>query len=439
MKPRKMKDSGIPWIGEIPEGWSSTKIKYSFQVNAEKLPENTADDFEFEYIDISSVNDLGKIISPSKMEFQDAPSRARMVVRKGDVIISTVRTYLRAIAQIDENNRYVCSTGFAVLRPRPDVDSRYAFYQMQSESIIQSIVSRSVGVSYPAISPTELAATRILHPHIEEQKRIAAYLDGKCGEIDRVIAAKERQNELLKAQRAAVIHEAVTRGLNPKAKFKDSGVEWIGKIPSTWWVKRLKHVLKQEKGALRVGPFGSQLQGADFSTTGFRVYDQRAVLDNDFRNGDKYVLEDKYNDLSAFTVMAGDILLTTRGTIGRVAIVPEDAEEGIIHPCLIRFRINEEEVDSRFIAYLFNGTTILAEQFSYFSNATTIEVIYSDVLKNVYIPCPSLPEQRRIAAHLDARCGEIDRVMAANEKMVAKLKEYRGSLIWEAVTGKVAV
>lgn len=428
MKPRKMKDSGIPWIGQIPEGWNPTKIKYDFQVNAEKLAENTADDFEFKYIDISSVNDLGKIISPPKMEFQEAPSRARMVVRKGDVIISTVRTYLRAIAQIDENNSYVCSTGFAVLRPHADVDSRFAFYQMQSESIIQSIVSRSVGVSYPAISPSELAATRILHPNIEEQERIATYLDGKCGEIDRVIAAKERQNELLQSQRAALISETVTKGLNPKAKFKDSGIEWIGKIPAEWSLRRMKWL-----GKSIIGLTYSPEDVADDGTLVMRssnVQGGKIVYDDNV-----YVQKKIPEDL---VLRKNDILICSRNgsraLIGKCALIDERAAGQTFGTFMTVFR----SPANSYLFYVLNSRL-----FNFYLGAfltSTINQLTTENLNNMVVPVPkTTAEQEQIAAYLDVRCGEIDRVMAANEGMVAKLKAYRSSVIWEAVTGKVAV
>lgn len=428
MKPRKMKDSGIPWIGQIPEGWNPTKIKYDFQVNAEKLAENTADDFEFKYIDISSVNDLGKIISPPKMEFQEAPSRARMVVRKGDVIISTVRTYLRAIAQIDENNSYVCSTGFAVFRPHADVDSRFAFYQMQSESIIQSIVSRSVGVSYPAISPSELAATRILHPNIEEQERIATYLDGKCGEIDRVIAAKERQNELLQSQRAALISETVTKGLNPKAKFKDSGIEWIGKIPAEWSLRRMKWL-----GKSIIGLTYSPEDVADDGTLVMRssnVQGGKIVYDDNV-----YVQKKIPEDL---VLRKNDILICSRNgsraLIGKCALIDERAAGQTFGTFMTVFR----SPANSYLFYVLNSRL-----FNFYLGAfltSTINQLTTENLNNMVVPVPkTTAEQEQIAAYLDVRCGEIDRVMAANEGMVAKLKAYRSSVIWEAVTGKVAV
>ena len=433
MKPRKMKESGIPWIGLIPEGWNPTKIKYDFQVNAEKLAENTADDFEFEYIDISSVNDLGKIISPPKMEFQESPSRARMVVRKGDVIISTVRTYLRAIAQIDENNRYVCSTGFAVLRPHADVDSRFAFYQMQSESIIQSIVSRSVGVSYPAISPTELAATRILHPHIKEQGRIATYLDGKCGEIDRVIAAKERQNELLRNQRAAVIREAVTKGLNPKAKLKDSGIEWLGKIPLTWKKLPLRYAIDSMIGGATPSKDNPEFWSGDIPWAS-----SKDLKNEKLYKTEDYITKEGYESCSVAIVDIGCLILCARsGILQHTLPVCINMIPTTINQDLKAFQF-KSEISIRYAHYYFLGLN--REILTYTQKeGATVESLNMELLLRVPIFFPDIQDQKCIVSHLDVRCGEIDRVMAANEGMVAKLKGYRSSVIWEAVTGKVAV
>lgn len=437
MKPRKMKDSGIPWIGQIPEGWSVRRLKRTSDLVVDKCPPINEDEEDgLMYVGLEHVESRsGRLIYGYKPICDFSGDTIRF--EKGNVLFGKLRPYLAKCWLADTAGK--CSSEFFVLRPIDEYVGVFLHWTMLSSRFVDLIDGSTFGVKMPRAEWSFVGNIHMPFPAVPEQERIAAYLDDKCGEIDRVIAAKERQNELLKAQRTAIISETVTKGLNPKAKLKDSGNVWIGSIPASWRVTRLKRILRKEADAIRVGPFGSQLKGADFSSEGYKVYDQRAVLDNDFFGGDKFVGEEKFHELGAFTVNPGDILLTTRGTIGKIAIVPTEAGEGIIHPCLIRFRISGEEASPEFIKYLFNGTTLLAEQFSYYSNATTIEVIYSDVLKNVSLPCPPLPEQREITAYLDARCGEVDRVVAANEGMVAKLKEYRSSVIWEAVTGKVAV
>ncbi len=206
----KYKDSGIEWIGEIPEDWEICKIKYICDIDKNRLPENTDENFLFNYIDISSVTELGGIGDTIRMSFKESPSRARMVVSENDIIISTVRTYLRAIAFITENDKYICSTGFAVLTPKENLNSKFAFYQVQSEYIVQEIVRRSVGVSYPAITATALSNISLIIPPLSIQRVIADYLDQKCAAVDRIINANNDMIEKLQEYRQSIVYEAVT-------------------------------------------------------------------------------------------------------------------------------------------------------------------------------------------------------------------------------------
>ena len=123
-------------------------------------------------------------------------------------------------------------------------------------------------------------------------------------------------------------------------EMKDSGVEWIGEIPNDWSMIRLKYLLTKKKNSIKVGPFGSQIKGNDFVDEGVPVYTQRTVLDDDFINGDAFITKEKYSLLKGFEVEPLDFLITTRGSIGRVAIAPEDVRPGIIHPCIIKFTID---------------------------------------------------------------------------------------------------
>ena len=237
---RAMKDSSVAWIGEIPEDWSVSRIKHCAFIDQEKLSENTDPDYVFKYIDIGSVTEYGGIGDTVEMSFESSPSRARMVVRDGDTIISTVRTYLKAVAYINSLRDHICSTGFCVLSPKDELFPKFGYYLFQSDYVVQRIVSDSVGVNYPAISSTEIGNIKIVLPKFDEQSRIADFLDDKCAEIDALIAAKEKTNALLKERRQSNIYEAVTRGLDPTVPMKDSGVEWIGKIPEGWMVAPLK-------------------------------------------------------------------------------------------------------------------------------------------------------------------------------------------------------
>ncbi len=204
------KDSGVEWIGEIPEGWEVKRLKNVSTYNDEILNENTPDDFEFEYIDISSVNLSDGIKTTERVSYNNAPSRARRVVRVNDIIVSTVRTYLRAIATI--TNKYakcIVSTGFAVIRPKKIKES-FLSYFMQSENFVFSVINHSEGVAYPAINASRLVELNILIPPKQTQQKIVEFLDKETAKIDKVISKIEKQIELLDEYKASLIYHAVT-------------------------------------------------------------------------------------------------------------------------------------------------------------------------------------------------------------------------------------
>lgn len=216
-------------------------------------------------------------------------------------------------------------------------------------------------------------------------------------------------------------------------KYKDSGIAWIGEIPEHWDVIKIKQLLKNN--SLKVGPFGSQLSGSDVLSDGkYWIYNQRTVLDNNFSSCNSFITHEKYNDLIGFKVNAGDILLTTRGTIGKISRVPTTFNEGVIHPCIIRFNINENILKYDILKYIFNDSDLVINQVKYNSNSTTIDVIYSDTLKNIILTCIPNEEQQSIATYLDQKCGEIDELITLQEGMITKLQSYKQSVITETVT-----
>ena len=173
----KMKESGIQQIGKVPEHWSIEPLKYNIVINGKVLPETTEPDNEMLYIDISSVNTDGSIREPQQLTFGNAPSRARRIITSDDSIISTVRTYLKAIAYFpNPAKNLICSTGFAVLSPLYKLFPKYLFYWISSSYFIDEIGARSVGVSYPAINSSEIGKLPCLFPPLQEQKTICKYL-----------------------------------------------------------------------------------------------------------------------------------------------------------------------------------------------------------------------------------------------------------------------
>lgn len=207
----EMKDSGIEWIGEIPKHWEVDRLKNLVNYNEETLKETTNKSYRFKYIDIGSV-EYGRGLLPLEiMTFEKAPSRARRIVKGGDIIISTVRTYLKAIALVPESDLpIIASTGFITLRTKGIVDQEYLKYVVQSETFISEISSKSVGVNYPAINATELVNIKIVIPKKEERLKIIRHLDKKTKSIDEAIESKQKQLEVLEEYKKSLIYEYVT-------------------------------------------------------------------------------------------------------------------------------------------------------------------------------------------------------------------------------------
>ena len=218
-------------------------------------------------------------------------------------------------------------------------------------------------------------------------------------------------------------------------EMRYSGVKWIGYIPKSYIPYRLKNLLVKEKDSIRVGPFGSALKGSDILEEGdYWVYNQRVVLDSSFESNNTYINKEKYDELYSFRVKAGDILCTTRGSIGKITRVPDNYNEGVIHPCIIRFRIDDSIVNYKLLELIFNHSDIVIGQLKTASNATTIDVVYSDSLKNITIPLGTLEQQDKLLHFLIPKCTQIDAIIANAEQQIEKLKAYKQSIIGEAVT-----
>lgn len=186
----------------------TARVKYLADINQRTLPESTDPDCEIRYLDISGVGRGVVVAEPEMMTFAAAPSRARRLVRDGDTIVSTVRTYLRAVLSIrDPDPTLVVSTGFAVITPRSDVDPNYFAWVVQSDSFVEEIVARSVGVSYPAINASEIGDIRVPVVGLTQQRAIADYLDTETARIDALIAKKQRMVDLLSFRAEAVLLE----------------------------------------------------------------------------------------------------------------------------------------------------------------------------------------------------------------------------------------
>ncbi|MGB9812860.1 MAG: restriction endonuclease subunit S [Thermovenabulum sp.] len=432
----RYKDSGIEWIGEVPEHWEITNLGYRAKMIVPMRDKPTEFNGDIPWIRIEDVD--GKYIEDSKSEQRVS----KELVKKMNLKIYPIGTVLCTCscnmgATVIVKRPLISNQTFIGIVPKKDLDSTFLYYAMNANS--ERLQHLSEGAIQRYLSRHDFEHFKLAFPPKDEQKTIANFLDQKTAEIDSLIADKEKLIQLLQEKRQAIISEAVTKGLDPNVPMKDSGVEWIGEIPAHWEVKKIKHLLVSKKDAIKPGPFGSQLKSEEMQEGEVKVYNQRNVLDNDFINGDNFVSYEKYQELRAFTVYPGDILVTTRGTIGKVAILPQGCEIGILHPCLIRLRVDNSKIISEYLQLIFNNTNLLSNQLFYQSNATTIEVIYSDTLKNIVIPLPNVQEQMSILENINKIYVLFDGLIKNIQAQIAKLKEYRQSLIYEAVTGKIDV
>ena len=426
------KASDVEWLGEIPAHWEVKRLKYLATVNDETLPKNTDPNTEIIYVDIGNVDSVKGITGTEDLIFESAPSRARRIVRLGDVIISTVRTYLKAIARIDSmNTSLIVSTGFAVIRPRQLHDG-FTAYALSSPYFVESVVAHSEGVSYPAINASELVCLDIAFPPLPEQAAIAAFLDRETAKIDALVSKKERLIELLQEKRTALISRAVTKGLDPNAPMKNSDIEWLGEIPVHWEVRRLRYLIK-----------GNLTYGANAAAEYVDPNWPRYLRITDFAS-DGTLREDTFRSLppkiaEAHLVEPGDLLLARSGaTVGKALLVGSEIGQACYAGYLIRVRPRRILLEPEFL-YAFAQS----QGFASWKNSTfiiaTIQNISAEKYANLPVPTPPLAEQQAIVTFLDQETAKLNSLVAKVNQAIELLREKRTALISAAVTGQIDV
>jgi type I restriction enzyme, S subunit len=423
------KRSGLDWVGDIPEHWDIRRMKYTASINDEALSETTNPEFEFTYVDIGSVDAVKGIVATEVYRFEDAPSRARRIVREGDTIVSTVRTYLRAIAAIrSPDDNLIVSTGFAVVRPRT-IDPGYLSYALRSPFFIDTIVSRSTGVSYPAINAPEIGNIGVTIPPIKEQQAIAAFLDRETARIDAMIEKKQRQIELLQEKRSALISHAVTKGLDPNAKMKDSGIEWLGEIPAHWEVKRVKNL-----GTIRYG-LGEPPEYVDEGLPFIRATDiNRGKVNLD---AVRKVRSEDVPWSRRPKLHLGEILVVRSGAYtGDSAIITEDAAGCIAGYDMV---LTISKAYAPFVAWALLSKYMLHGQIYLERMRAAQPHLNAEELGGFVILMPPLAEQRQIAETLTSETDKLDALADKIRSSIEMLREHRTALISAAVTGRIDV
>lgn len=423
---RKMKDSGIEWIGEIPEGWEVIKAKYLFAQRNEKG--NSA------LVLLSPTQKYG-VIPQSQLEGvvqvkENTDLRVFKTIHIGDFVIS-----LRSFQGGFEFSNYegVCSPAYQVFHATKDLSNDFFRYLFKSDGFISKINSLTVGIREGKnIQYWDFSNMLLALPPKEVQIRSAQYLNAKCTEIDTMLSKTRSSIEEYKKLKQAVITQAVTKGVRGEREMKDSGVAWIGEIPKKWNRCKLNSICtfingdrsKNYPSSEDFQDIGIPFIGAD-SLNGFFVDTYSA----------RHISPAKYASMGGLKITQGDILYTLRGsTIGKNAIA--NFNDGTIASSLVGIRVKSPFLaNSSFLFYWLNSLNEFVQR-DLCINGSTAPNLSAENVAQFFIYIPDITEQHEIADYLDAKCAEIDGLIAKKEQLVKELESYKKSLIYEVVTGK---
>jgi type I restriction enzyme S subunit len=425
---REYRDSGVEWLGDTPIHWGAKQLKFLCTYNDEVLADSVSDEYEIEYVDISSVSATEGITKTESMTFGKAPSRARRIVRDGDVIVSTVRTYLEAIGSVDNPpENLIVSTGFAVIRPSRLLHKGYTAYGLRANGFIKEVVAQSVGISYPAINATDLVNIKVPEPTFIEQEKIANFLDNETAKIDTLIDKQQQLIKLLKEKRQAVISHAVTKGLNPDAAMRDSGVEWLGEVPEHWDIKQAKYVADITRGAI--------LRPVDAPEYFDEKGDWAYLNISDATKCDKYLYESKLylsplGSTKSARVYPDNVIITASATIGKAFInkIKVCVHDGFIPFCNL-------QIDKSYMYHYLSNPFLYAAM----GKSNTQKNIYLDEVKNMVVTVPTDTEQLAIVEYIERNAMLFNDLIVKAEKAIGLMRERRAALISAAVTGKIDV
>ncbi len=412
---RIMKDSEVEWIGKIPEDWMLHRMKYAYYcLDGKRIPldasQRTRGPYPYwgagdvmDYIDKYIFDEEIVLLGEDGAPFFDKSRPVSFLI----------------------NEKVWVNNHIHVLKARKEICyPKYLTYYLNAVDY-GSYINGSI---LNKLTQSNMDSIVFVHPRIDEQIRISNYIESKCANIDALIAAKEKSNALLKEQRQSIIYEAVTKGLDPSAPMKDSGVEWIGDIPEKWTLKKIKFCFDLIAGATPKSSEGEYWDGeivwitpADFKTEDVYV-----------SSGHKNITEDGLNSCATTIIPGNSLIFSKRAPVGLIAIntVPLCTNQGCIG-C-----IPHKSIDSKFYYYVLS---VFSEQFDLLASGTTFKEISAEVFANFEIPYISFETQNQISDYLDKKCAEIDSLISANNSTISKLKEYRQSMIYEAVTGKVEI
>lgn len=425
------KDSGVDWLGDIPEHWEVTRVKNVFRLVIEPAPINN--DFEL----LSVYTEIG--VKPRK-ELEERGNKASTTdgywrVKYGDIVVNKLLAWMGAIGVSKYDG--VTSPAYDILRAKRKLNSDFYHYLFRTESCISELKKHSRGIMEMRLRLyfDKFGDVLIPFPDFDEQERIVEFLDRKTAQIDQAIVQKERLIELLQERQQILIHNAVTRGLNQNVKMKHSGVDWIGEIPKNWAVSKLGFYTTK----IQTGPFGSQLHSHEYIENGVSVINPSHIINGEIKpDFSQTISSKKHQELLHHTLNIGDIIFGRRGEMGRCALVRPESGLMICGTGSLKISLDKERVYPDYINNLLK-LGIMKEWFSLNSVGSTMENLNSNILSLVPLIIPPKPEQIAISEYIENLNTKIETAISCKQKEIEKLKEYKAVLINSAVTGKIKV
>lgn len=429
---REMKDSGVEWIGEIPEDWDIERCKYNFAYHKDIAG---MDSINYERLALT----MRGVIKRAKEDtdgLQPESFDGYQIANEGDLIFKLIDLAGKSTSRVGLSPYTgLVSPAYILLHANDKKMSKeyaqYFFLSMWYRLIFNQIGNGGIRSS---LNATDLLEVPITTPKLTEQTQIVHFLDRKCTAIDTAIEKTKESIEKLEEYKKAVITKAVTKGIDPNAKMKDSGVEWIGEVPETWDTLRIKHS-SWLKG--RIGWDG--LKSEEFIDDGPYL-----ITGTDFNDGIVnwdtcvHITEDRYNEDKLLHVYNGDLLITKDGTVGKLAIITNAPDKVSLNSGVMIIRNNSKfKYDQQYMFYVLKSD-VFTKWFDHHKKpGSTIQHLYQHQFDDFRYPFPSLAEQKNIAAYLEEKCMAIDALIVKKQEAISKLEEYKKSLIYYAVTGKI--
>lgn len=425
------KNSGIKWLGEVPEHWEMRRLGFYFEERREKVS-----DKDFEALSVTKNGIVPQLETAAKTDDNDN----RKKVCAGDFVINS-RSDRKGSGGLSDRDGSVSLIN-TVLAPCREIQGPFAHHLLRSVDFQEEFYRWGKGIVADLWSTnfSEMRNILLAVPSPGEQSAIAIFLDRETGKIDALVAEQEKLIGLLKEKRQAVISHAVTKGLDPSVPMKDSGIPWLGKVPVHWQVLPLGKVTIDKCD----GPFGSGLKSEHYSDEGVRIIRLQNIRANGFDDTDTAFISLEYHLRvlgGGHDVRPGDVLIAGlgdgRNTVGRACVAPTGIEPAMVKADCFRFRLDCTRVQSEFVAVQLTAGSVADA--GVMSSGSTRSRIPLSVMASRKIALPPLPEQSAIAAFLDEQTAKFDTLTAEAQRAIGLLKEHRSALISATVTGKIDV